>query len=73
MNIGEDKSVEKGSRGKVSKNRGFKVSGFQSFRVSRFQVSGFYEAGRDRPVCPKTFSRFPFWAEKPVNVPSPGV
>jgi hypothetical protein len=44
MNIGEDKSVEKGGRGKVSKNRGFRVSRFQGFKVSRFQgfkVSGF--------------------------------
>jgi hypothetical protein len=42
MNIGEDKSVEKGWRGrfqgfKVSRFQGFKVSEFQGFRVSRFQ------------------------------------
>jgi hypothetical protein len=38
MNIGEDKSVEKGWRGRF---QGFKVSEFQGFRVSRFQGFGF--------------------------------
>jgi len=37
MNIGEDKSVEKPWRGKVSGFQGFRVSRFQGFRVPRFQ------------------------------------
>jgi hypothetical protein len=48
--------------GKVSKNRGFKVS---EFRLVGTML--------DRHLYSNTFSQFPFWAEKPVNVPASGV
>jgi hypothetical protein len=49
MNIGEDKSVEKGWRGRF---QGFKVSRFQGFKVSRFQGFKVSVSWRRQPRYP---------------------